>query len=86
MGGFSEARLVCDLAADRGRLIVPHCWKSGIGIAASAHLCAANAHCPFIEFLPAAMAESRLRKELVRDELKMDNGQLPLPKKTGAGH
>ena len=38
VGGFTEARRVCDIAADRGRLIVPHCWKSGIGIAASAIL------------------------------------------------
>jgi L-alanine-DL-glutamate epimerase-like enolase superfamily enzyme len=85
VGGFTEARKVCDLAADRGRLIVPHCWKSGIGIAASAHLCAANLHCPYIEFLPAPLAESRLRRELVQDELKMTNGQLALPEKPGLG-
>ena len=40
VGGLTEARRVCDLAADRGRLIVPHCWKTGIGIAATAHLSA----------------------------------------------
>ena len=33
-GGFTEAKRVCDMAADRGKLIVPHCWKTGIGIAA----------------------------------------------------
>ena len=33
VGGFTEARRVCQIAGDRGRLIVPHCWKSGIGIA-----------------------------------------------------
>ena len=37
VGGLTEARRVCELAAERGRLIVPHCWKTGIGIAASAH-------------------------------------------------
>ena len=36
VGGFTEALQVCQIAADRNRLIVPHCWKSGIGIAASA--------------------------------------------------
>ena len=41
------------MAAERGRLIVPHCWKTGIGIAASAHLAAVTPHCPYIEFLPA---------------------------------
>src|SRR5438132_3569153 len=26
VGGFTEARQVCQLAAARGRLVVPHCW------------------------------------------------------------
>ncbi len=85
VGGLTEARRVCDLAADRGRLIVPHCWKTGIGIAASAHLCAATAHCPYIEFLPAPLAESALRRELVKDELEMADGRIPLPRKPGLG-
>lgn len=85
VGGFSEARLVCQIASDRGRLIVPHCWKSGIGIAASAHLCAATAHCPYIEFLPAALSESPLRRELVADELQMHHGIIPFPQKPGLG-
>jgi len=85
VGGFTEARRVCDLAAERGRLIVPHCWKTGIGIAASAHLSAATAHCPYIEFLPAQLAESALRRELVQDELQMIDGMIPLPQKPGLG-
>jgi L-alanine-DL-glutamate epimerase-like enolase superfamily enzyme len=85
VGGLTEARRVADMAADRGRLIVPHCWKTGIGIAASAHLGAATAHCPYIEFLPALLSESRLRRELVLDELKMIDGQIPLPQRPGLG-
>jgi L-rhamnonate dehydratase len=85
VGGLTEARRVCELAAERGRLIVPHCWKTGIGIAASAHLSAATAHCPYIEFLPAQLAESALRRELVRDELRMSDGVIPLPQKPGLG-
>lgn len=85
VGGLTEARRVCELAAERGRLIVPHCWKTGIGIAASAHLSAATAHCPYIEFLPAQLAESALRRELVRDELQMVDGEIPLPQKPGLG-
>jgi L-alanine-DL-glutamate epimerase-like enolase superfamily enzyme len=85
VGGFSEALKVCQIAADRGRLIVPHCWKSGIGIAASAHLCAATSVCPYIEFLPAELSESRLRKELVKDELQMKNGTIALPTRPGLG-
>ena len=85
VGGFTEARKVGDIAADRGRLIVPHCWKSGIGIAASAHLSAATACCPFIEFLPGELSESPLRRELVAEELRMENGRIPLPERAGLG-
>lgn len=85
VGGFTEAKRVCEIAADRGRLIVPHCWKSGIGIAASAHLCAATACCPYIEFLPQHLSESGLRDELVAEELKMVNGKIALPKRPGLG-
>ena len=36
--GIGEAKIVCDMAAERGRIIVPHCWKTGISISATAHL------------------------------------------------
>ena len=85
VGGLTEAMRVCHLAEDRGRLIVPHCWKTGIGIAASAHMAAAVPHCPFIEFLPAELCDSALRVELVADPLTMHNGRLSLPDKPGLG-
>ena len=52
-----------------GRLVVPHAWKTGISVAAAAHLAMVTPHMPFFEFLPAELCESRLRKELTRDEL-----------------
>lgn len=85
VGGFTEARKVAEIAADRGRLIVPHCWKSAIGIAASVHLAAATACCPYVEFLPAELAESALRKELVVEEPQVRDGRLPLPMAPGLG-
>jgi L-alanine-DL-glutamate epimerase-like enolase superfamily enzyme len=85
VGGLTEAIRVCHMAEDRGRLIVPHCWNSGIGIAASAHLAAAIPHCPFIEYLPAELTDSPLRVELADDGLEMRNGKLALPNKPGLG-
>ena len=76
---------MADLARDRGRLIVPHCWKSAIGIAASAHLCAATDCCPFIEYLPADLSESALRAELADDGLTMTDGKIQLPTAPGLG-
>ncbi len=85
VGGLTEAMRVCHLAQDRGRLIIPHCWKTGIGIAASAHLAMATPNCPMIEFLPAEMCDSALRIELVRDPLVMENGILKLNGEPGLG-
>jgi L-alanine-DL-glutamate epimerase-like enolase superfamily enzyme len=85
VGGLTEARRVCQLAAERQRRIVPHCWKTGIGIAASVHLAAVTAHCPFVEFMPAELCDSLLRKELVSDPLHLQDGVLPLPTKPGLG-
>ena len=85
VGGLTEARRVVEMAHERGRLIVPHCWKTGIGIAASAHLAAITPDCPYIEFLPANLCDSLLRKELVADELKIVDGKIPLPRKPGLG-
>ncbi len=85
VGGLTEAKRVVELAVNRGRLIVPHCWKSGIGIAASAHLAAAAPNCPFIEYLPAELSESAIRRELVRGELEMERGEIVLPRRRGLG-
>ena len=85
VGGFTEAIKVCQIAAERGRLIVPHCWKSGIGIAASAHLAAATACCPYVEFLPAELSESALRRELLARDLSYVDGKILLPEKPGLG-
>ena len=85
VGGIGEARIVCDMAAAREMLIVPHCWKTGISISATAHLAFVTPHCPFIEYLPPTLAVERLRRELAREELRLENGRIPLPEKPGLG-
>jgi L-alanine-DL-glutamate epimerase-like enolase superfamily enzyme len=86
VGGLTEARRVTRLAAEHGLRVVPHGWKTGITVAATAHLAAVTPHLPFFEFVPPAMAESRLRRELVRDELELrEDGTLALPSRPGLG-
>jgi L-alanine-DL-glutamate epimerase-like enolase superfamily enzyme len=85
VGGLTEARKVCRLAAERGRQVVPHCWKTGLGIAASAHLAAAHDVCPYIEFLPVELAESPLRREVVVGGPHVVDGRLTLPDRPGLG-
>ena len=85
VGGITEARRVCDMAAAAGRLVVPHAWKTGISVAVAAHLAMVTPNMPFFEFLPAELCESRLRKELTNDELVFVDGTLRPPARPGLG-
>jgi L-alanine-DL-glutamate epimerase-like enolase superfamily enzyme len=40
---------------------------------------------PFFEYVPQQVAESRLRRELVTDELVLVDGELALPARPGLG-
>jgi L-alanine-DL-glutamate epimerase-like enolase superfamily enzyme len=86
VGGIGEAKIVCDMAQARGRTIVPHCWKTGISISATAHLAFVTNHCAFIEYLPPQLCHERLRRELAQEELELQpDGKIPLPVKPGLG-
>ena len=85
VGGLTEARRVCELAAERQRLVVPHGWKRGITVAATAHLAVVTGHMPFFEYVPQQLAESALRRDLVTDELELVDGKLALPQRPGLG-
>lgn len=85
VGGLSEAKIVCDMAAERGVTIVPHCWKTAISISATAHLAFNTAHCAFIEYLPPQLCFETLRRELADEDLHFEDGAISLPTKPGLG-
>jgi L-alanine-DL-glutamate epimerase-like enolase superfamily enzyme len=85
VGGFGEAKAVCDMAADRGLIIVPHCWKTGVSVTATAHLAFNTPHCRFIEYLPPTLCTETLRRELAVDGFEFRNGLIEKPTKSGLG-
>ena len=85
VGGFGEAKAVCDMAAERGRVIVPHCWKTGVSVTATAHLAFNTPHCRFIEYLPPTLCTEPLRRELAVDGFEFRNGVIEKPTKPGLG-
>ena len=85
VGGLTEAQRVCQLAQQRGLTVVPHLWKTNISIAAAVHLAAATPHCRYIEFLPAELSESALRRDLVVEEPVMQDGSITVPDEPGLG-
>lgn len=85
VGGLAEAKAVCDMAAERELTIVPHCWKTGVSISATAHMAFTTPHCAFIEYLPPELCVETLRKELVAEELTLVDGTITRPTKPGLG-
>ena len=86
VGGLYECLKVCDMASERQRIIVPHCWKTGVGIAATMQMAAVTPHCAFIEFLPAAICASQLRQKLTKHDPEFrPDGTLALPTGPGLG-
>jgi L-alanine-DL-glutamate epimerase-like enolase superfamily enzyme len=85
VGGLTEARRVCELAAERGLQVVPHLWKTGVSVAAAVHLAAATANCPYIEFMPANLTASGLRRDVADDGVQLIDGKVSLPTRPGLG-
>ena len=63
-GGLTEAKRIVELARARGALVCPGNWSTQILGAATVHLAAYSPITPFIEFAPAEVYESPLRREL----------------------
>ena len=85
VGGLTEARRVVRMAREHNLIVVPHAWKTGISVAVAAHLAMVTPEMPFFEFLPAELCETRLRRELVKDELVYRDGTLGVPELPGLG-
>jgi L-alanine-DL-glutamate epimerase-like enolase superfamily enzyme len=85
VGGFGEAKAVCDMAADRGLIVVPHCWKTGVSVTATAHLAFNTPHCKFIEYLPPNLCTEMLRRELATDGFEFRDGFVEKPTRPGLG-
>lgn len=85
VGGLTEALRVSKMAQAEDVIVIPHLWKTGISIAAAVHLAAVTSNCPYIEYLPAELSESPLRRELLTIEPSMESGEIAVPTAPGLG-
>jgi L-alanine-DL-glutamate epimerase-like enolase superfamily enzyme len=81
-GGFSVARQIAALAAETGVEVVPHCFSTGVLVAASLHLVAALAAPTLAEF---SIAASPLVGELLTEPFVLRDGCLEVPRQPGLG-
>ncbi|MCY2981807.1 MAG: mandelate racemase/muconate lactonizing enzyme family protein [Planctomycetota bacterium] len=84
-GGLTEAKRIVDLAMARGAVVCPGNWSTQILGAATVHLAAYSPITPFIEFAPAEVFDSPLRKELQLAGLKVNRGLIDFPSEPGIG-
>jgi L-alanine-DL-glutamate epimerase-like enolase superfamily enzyme len=85
-GGLTEAKRIVELALPRGAAVCPGNWSTQILGAASVHLAAYSPITPFIEFAPAEVFNSPLRKELQQAGFPVRNGVIALPERPGIGY
>ena len=81
-GGLTVSREASRLAEAAGRRCVPHCFSTGINLAASLHWMASCAHGDLVEY---CLRESPLMRKLVRNLPPLIDGRVPVPAGPGLG-
>ena len=81
-GGLTVCRQVSDMARQAGRRCVPHCFSTGINLAASLHWTAA---CPDGDLVEYCLRPSPLLRHLVRNLPPLVDGRVPVPEGPGLG-
>jgi len=82
-GGITELRRIAQMAQERGVLVIPHCWKTGISIAANLHLLSALQNAPYLEFCQPP--NSPLRYDLLKHDFSVVDGCVQVPDGPGLG-
>jgi L-alanine-DL-glutamate epimerase-like enolase superfamily enzyme len=85
-GGLTEAKRIVELARARGVLVCPGNWSTQILGAATVHLAAYSPITPFVEFAPAEVYASDLRRELQAAGFPVRDGTIALPTRPGIGY
>ena len=81
-GGLTVCRAVSRAAQAAGRRCVPHCFSTGINLAASLHWMAS---CPEGDLVEYCLRPSPLMRQLVRNLPPLVDGRVPIPQGPGLG-
>jgi L-alanine-DL-glutamate epimerase-like enolase superfamily enzyme len=81
-GGLTVAREVSQMAFRAGRRCVPHCFSTGINLAASLHWMAAHPDGDLVEY---CLRPSPLMRQMVRNLPALVDGHVPVPSGPGLG-
>jgi len=81
-GGITEAKKVCALAAAHGTVVSPHCFTTGVGLAATMHVMAASPACEWLEFDPT---DFPVYEAVFETPPALEDGRIALPEEPGLG-
>jgi L-alanine-DL-glutamate epimerase-like enolase superfamily enzyme len=81
-GGFTVARGIADLAHERNVEAVPHCFSTGVLVAASLHFVAALERPTWSEY---SVADSPFVSSLLAEPFALSDGMLEIPMGPGLG-
>jgi len=81
-GGFTVARQIRDICRPSGPLIVPHCFSSGVLVAACLHFVASLDRPLLSEY---SIADSPFVNDLLASPFALENGSLAVPTGPGLG-
>ncbi|WP_224450345.1 mandelate racemase/muconate lactonizing enzyme family protein [Haloprofundus salilacus] len=90
-GGFSEARLIADMATTENVAVRPHIWNSAVGLAAAVQFAASVSRYPHARNVPEPMmvefdrSENPLRTDILETPFDPSGGVLDVPQKPGLG-
>ena len=90
-GGFETARAVAVLAAAEHLRLSPHCWGTGVGLAAAVHFVASLStyphagNVPYPPLVEYDVGPNPLRDDLLAKPLRLRGGMLEVPGGPGLG-
>jgi D-galactarolactone cycloisomerase len=90
-GGFEVGRTIGSLVCAEHLRLSPHCWGSGVGLAAALHFMAAQPgypagdHLPYPAMLEYDTGDNALRDGLFTEPLRHAAGRLEVPRGPGLG-
>jgi L-alanine-DL-glutamate epimerase-like enolase superfamily enzyme len=81
-GGFTVARQIRDLVRGTGTTVVPHCFSTGVLVAASLHFAASLDEPTYSEY---SVADSPFVNEMLAQPFTLEDGRLRVPQGPGLG-
>ncbi|GAA3112410.1 D-galactarolactone cycloisomerase [Kribbella aluminosa] len=90
-GGFTEASAVRAMTVAANLAFSPHCWGSGIALAATVQLLASTTRSPFgltgpdVALLEFDQGVNPLRDSVLREPIRAAGGRVPVPTGPGLG-